>query len=1643
MIDDKNPFDPKKVEKDLQNQSQVEKVEKSQEANFSKKEGEEEIAKISFLQKIKKRIKRKEKPVVEQPQTEEVEVESKEEEPPEELPQNETIESEEQEEKGPIKIIGPNQIKKGSSANLEARGEDFDYDWQSSNSTVAYVAGNGKGAIVSGVSKGRAEITAVGKESEQTGKIQIIVLDDDQEEKKKEEESEKEKPEPEETQKPEQELEKAPQGEAADLGEGAKEMGTAESEAAVTGASGAAEGATATAGAETAAATAGAGAAEGAAVAGATAAPILPYILIALSIILGIVAIVILIILISSVLKNAGRTPPEYPDYNTQADSKNAGIVTAASQNKDAGLLAKAIGLETQDVLEGIENEAIANNNFLNAKNVFAQEDLVQDMDKLKTNKNTLLYSLPKKQDYIKEKITENKNLINSLAQSNSDKTKIKDAQSEINEIETDYSKYLNIDSPILQINPFDLNMIKTGQVDKRIILVLKKLVDFSLDQQKTDPGRWTTFKIAQIYKADPYDKRETPLDEDQKFVSAHHFGQALDITVVGNYKCKKKGLTGSETTWYPCYVSYQGGGPQNPSIDKSKNYAALTIPYALSSLQESIGEIDISGSRNFYSIFEYLGQQTIREELNIDENFWDNSTPFSEDKILASLIAQKTNLPIGAVSAFLYSNDTKSIDRGTVEVNLNLAQGSLSGSNWNEILMNVFKAYMRQTLGLQGTSTNDFTSNQDLGKGILEKSFGKNPAKDKVFSAISRSNTYYQNLWQLNEDELKQLQKKQNLESLEQNIGNKFKESFIKPDDPNARNNWLGLPEGDLNNPDYQKKAGRYILAKTLNLDDINQAFEDSDYFFQKAPLSPELAFDLCANNNESTCPAYEIIKDPNNYFKKVGDSIISKKDMGLELNSDLGNDFKKAVGKNQISLTDLAEIKADSAKNEKITSLLRQYINSILLDNLEIRTELPGIFEENRITNGDFSFVLPLLGLNLVSREATLPPNTLEKLFLPNVKVTDVMGELAGFEALQALGVNPWGIDKSIFPDDWYKNPETFGQIAAVNWLSDYGIEIGSLDQNGKLQIDIKNFDDFLNTIVGESEDQGLVIPDNLAAFFGLSGESLKSIIQDFHNNKNQSAAQTILSETADQRLGLTPGTTFSLLSGQIDFDNWLKNSWQNSALLPLANQEATSALGLPEGSVVNIQDLVNGINNNDSTSINAFLFDVAQAKLGATFKIPPTIIYSLFNSGGDYDSQIENLRNIAVDKIVQNIASNQDQYDALKTAYTNYFYGQDNNILKSYIASSLDIPDSDTQYFINNDLQAAVKIIGAAKINQQIRINLGTEGIGYDQIKEMFFGDSNLQKPDPNNQSALKSYQEKQAENKERALKQTGYSLSDSYLISQDPTVPIGTSEILSTGTQAQKNRLLVDYVSNKAGIPGSLINDLVLSEDFDLQNLNVQNFVASIPGIDKYIDKAQQLQNVLSDLKTFSETKDIGSFSLGSAAFLQDKTGIPISDLQQWNYALSNPSGLDTQMFFASKLGITNAIDGALGIPGFSTMVVGAVQCAGGNAFACATTALNVLSSILGIGKVSCENPQATAQKQIRTTLTEIINTDPTPTKIITLRDQDLYYFSGLDDNGEATAGLNDILSEKYGPINDRGDKGMFTSPTMWDHIHMGY
>ena len=1341
------------------------------------------------------------------------------------------------------------------------------------------------------------------------------------------------------------------------------------------------------------------------------------------------------------------------------------GRVLAASTTQDASLLSSGIAQKVESEIKNIDTETTCQ------KNDTSCQQTKEKIEKAKTNIEALAAQGPVSKDFAKSKIRETKSLLKETASSvglpTTKKTAAQKIEKELEGENKDIERILNLKSPILYINPFDLSMIKQGKADKRIIAVLNKLIDFSLSQ---DSPRWKMFKIGRIFKASPYAKKEVPLEESKEHISAHHFGQAIDITVVGQYKCTTKMLFSKKTTWYPCYVFHQGGAPPSTGIGKASSYAELSVPLALAGIQNELGPIDLKKTRSFWESFIEIGEQSLQEELAIPSDYWYQGTFSIPEKILAAYISQQTKISPQAIIEALAYNDEEALSKGIIASQLNLPLGSLEGRSWEERFVNTYQAYVRKALGLEGSDLKNFTSAQDLGRAIIQKHFNVSDWSEEeieqVFATISLSTTYYQNTWHISKEKLETLVAQKDINKLAKEIGAKFQEDFIKKGASSYLEKWLGLPEGDVDSKTYQIAAGRYLLARALQLENPESAFNDPAYFFNKAPLSSAAAIDPCSffSKNQS-CPLYLFFTNPGEYIEKIKSATQETSNSKITLDGAINTILKN--NNNPIStINSIKEAWRDKEQRKQIISALQSTAAQMLLDNLRIKSELPGIFTQ--IEAGNWGFALKLLGLNKITDELTLPPNVLEKLTLPDVDTTEVVEELAAFKSLEALGINPWAIDQSILPDNWFKSSEKFASVATLLWFKNQGLDIITLDDQGRAQLSIKSLDDVVNLLNSEEK---LYAPQ-LASFLGISTEQLAILIKEI--DSNEQFGSSLLAEV-DRRLGLENGSTLNLFSNKTSFSEWSEQVW-SAQLEKLGEQKISEQLNLPTKNDLTFNDLFQAIKQQDEEKLKGFFSEIGYAQMGKTFGLPPEIISNFFDPETLPD-EIELLRESAIELLAQKIANNKETYETIIILYKNYFdqnlnpdeiefigrLGIDPNEaeLQKRIAKSLDMPEKEAEPFVQNKIGTALANFSIAQIAKIQKEYLGEEAMSYKEIKQAF-------KPEitSTNPKDIAVFHQKQREIKKQQTEKLVYAFTDIALIKQDDSIPPGFTKALIKGSKEEKAEKISAWLANQANLPLEIqeeIQNLILTQD--ISQINWESVVRSIPQLNEYLTQLEnlktaweELQNIAQNINEIENLDDANVILQNTAAVLEMigiKTNIPLQEISQAIEMFDNLQDISSFEELLQNGDLTIALlkmaEDRLGLPSIN---IGGVEIGVSDIVAIFVFSANPVTVLgmklagpilkaFGLIGTKCEDPRIIAQKQIRTTIGEILKTEPPPLQIITLRKEDVYYFSGLNDKGEISEDLKDILTEKYGPLEKRGQRGMFISPLMWDHIHVGY
>ncbi|TSC90678.1 MAG: colicin import membrane protein, partial [Candidatus Berkelbacteria bacterium Licking1014_96] len=380
------------------------------------------------------------------------------------------------------------------------------------------------------------------------------------------------------------------------------------------------------------------------------------------AVIIGIIIILLVIIIafILSQIDGAGRSPKEEPNQNSQADMIDRGKAIA---NASGGVnsLVQAEGMAGDKSFNTAKDEI--NDSTKNYANLPNKEVLNKTAEELSLNLEVLqskaaddLY-VAKQTEKINGLTGQLKNYTADCSKTDENCQKIDENANKVEAAMNEIKNYtftkketslLGRDElikirPGMEINSLDLQYIKDNKIDIRILRLINHLGE----------AGWDRLKISRIVDFDQTDNESNVNNEDEATVSAHNSGEALDITIVGTYKCSKHwGLTDFRR---PCYVYYQTGfrpnsstsygGPNGDSFDEifanfafgqaseilnggsidAENWADFLVQAGISALIEETGLTP--------TIFEFpttdsgLGAYALGESLGIDPNAFERMT--------------------------------------------------------------------------------------------------------------------------------------------------------------------------------------------------------------------------------------------------------------------------------------------------------------------------------------------------------------------------------------------------------------------------------------------------------------------------------------------------------------------------------------------------------------------------------------------------------------------------------------------------------------------------------------------------------------------------------------------------------------------------------------------------------------------------------------------------------------------------------------------------------------------------------------------------------------------------------------------------------------------------------------------------------
>lgn len=1384
-------------------------------------------------------------------------------------------------------------------------------------------------------------------------------------------------------------------------------------------------------------------------------------------ILIGIVIIILIIAIafIISQIDGAGRTAKQEPNQNAQTDMTDKGKAVA---NAGGGVntLVQAKGMAGDDSYNQLKDEINTNalkvvgNNLLLPKALAAGESPTED--NLTSLSQELSLDLEVLQSgagddiFVAEQTNKISQISNrmqamtnncqpddsSCATINEDAKKMTGIMEEINNYTfTEKKTTLDNQQTIVktktgvEINPLDLSYIKDNKVDVRVLRLINSLAS----------AGWDRLKISRIVDFDPNDDESQVASEDEANISAHNSGQAIDISIVGTYTCKKKDwsnfLSGGKTYHLPCYVYYQTGARPNfltpYGNPRGNSFDQIFTNFAFDEASKNLNLGNFDGN-SFGDFLIQAGTNALIEEMGMTPRIY--NFPTTDYGFGAYALGESLGIDPNVFSQMISAKNTNesmaAFGAGVLSQAMDLPSGSFVGNNRDEILRSIAVNYLKQSLGLERTSPMADFSPQNVGSALLEKILlTRDPDATKQRLSLDE-NTLNKSL------------------NLPPNIASDFKNgqqsyeqfaSNIGANQINVLNSTyknggiersLGLPAGSwpgaaANDGSTMKKIGAAVLARYVLMDE-NSAYTDPDAFVNNLGKQAAVNITVISPDDFAGMVKGEDAKGKlNNIAKnylsdKNGGSFNYQVRQGMQkLNIASGkitsNDFDKVFA--PAELHDILYAVNNSALETSIYSYQAQFGN-YTMDTSDIE----------RIRQGDLSTTAYKVGGALFDQSLNLPSGFSQSLIESRQTPKDLLSQ-AGISLLaQALGID---VSSQALSYSWY------GQGAIPQKLA-------------QTKIEAKGFkpDSFKGNIDNVIAQNGT---DPVISALALNQAEYDLLRASGGNDYIKSKLYGV-----DAAWGVPNGTAFNFATGAATADQVvsslsgsLTQTIKNAGIPGIATSLGLDQNHLPSG------DLLSAFLGQDSGAIVGFFSSLADSSVNQ----------NLLNNNNFFTSLVSgdpaNLKSVIASEglnIFSKLISPKAPNPIISLLTNSYLNGgalSPSDTLKNATGVT---NNGDVLTFLGGQAKSAVSYWGIGQITNAVNQTFGKVGINYDQARVLFAGDPNSAQAKydqtiasgGSQQQATFVYRETMNQTRGAAGKSVGYAYLDLGLNRIDPNIPYGASQILIDGTSEERSQFALNYFASKiqiGGVPlsGGTLNGVInyfKTGNFD--DLNPQVFAAADSTLGLPPGTVQTIQNFVQNNGAFGfDVSDAGGWAASSFnGWFQKETGFDLNSVINFQQSIASgqivaagdPETIITNLLINWAIGeFGSKIDSALGMPGFTSA---AVSCAIPPHYGCIQLGMILLGKLFGFS-IHCQDPVAITREHIRLVLGQALNAPDTPSQIATYRQEDVNYYSGLNDKDEIDMRLQNILYEKYGPVSLRVYKGMFTLPWTYDHIHIGY
>ncbi len=1342
--------------------------------------------------------------------------------------------------------------------------------------------------------------------------------------------------------------------------------------------------------------------------------------------IIGLVLLaVILIFGLIYLASNMGSTPTELPDEDLAADRQDvAEAVCWAGECDKAADEARKVAKGIDEEVEEESEETDSQTSFWQFARAQDKQELSREIKNLSTKTDRILTNFSAlsamggRNRASLEMALDNHQLIKSTisdlnsSQSLADNEGLRDDLTLLSEYNQNILKALQAvnrgqKEPVLAINQYDLRLIKEFKIDIRLLRLLNELARRAQGENEgVGVNQVDEDELYQIIKS-PKATRTKKIDELTKPSKKWSQIKVSRLTQFDPKSDEEAVTSESEAT----RSAHYGGKAADISVvgsykcetkgflgfgDKTKWYPAHVAyqteyrppglnNYLNPNLNDLASVIRLPGNQrghhNIDSALMESGLSQIAQELGIDPRYLINSR-LDSPNLGSAHLEDGLGLPSGTINSIVAGSGSGELSVGSryLEQILGLPGGSIEGSSQEDILKSIGLRVIREGLGLDYSNWQGDWSNYELGKAVVENAYRIDYSEDNLEKIINTNPN--------------QFIRKTGIESLGGSnnetlslVGQAYRTRVNNSQSLSGLSKSIGLPSDTISDLSSSKEsslltAGLYHLSGALGIDPYNQE------------SSQDISLDLL----NSLISSGEISL-PLGISKAQVQSIIANQDdqrreEGLE---NLGQDVIERIKDEQIDnltrekLTELTGVDYYQVGAEDLKNLLtnKERLNEyIKLAGSSLEEELFYQYRPNfgnyQPTIYDYHSIKDGNWQDVVNRIGSSYVET--ELGLPgNSFMAIVDGGSNTDEAIARAGLalilERLGVDNTN-SYGWFDEWEYDGPSKNIK------LEVGQAIVESKGLTSGSFFGDMEEIIKQNGKER-------VAASFNISVEELDQIIET-----DEVPDQTVIDKLswADSSLGLDRGLTYRLYQGEIKAEDYARRVAQ-AQLFGLSNKKLADLVGLDERPDidVNIADLIlNG--NVDNNQLITGLSQLYDRYLGQELSWPKDLALSQITNDPEsrdraLSAGMERLSLILTD-------GNRSQANVLSNLFDRSYIRGEEIGQDEYLEAGLSF----------------VGVSGSTVTDRTVLTNLfnGNIDSAFDEINQEVIKDQTQQ-------TLIGSWIDLRLDGAIGLTRAEIDAIEETYNGWEDGNVGDG--------------RLISVLNSSFEVVDPAVVN--VIEGDLDYLEMTEMFFddeFQQFAGIT--VGQARQIRDIYQGFQ--NGNLEEGEFYTQLATSFGVDRDVVESARAAESIISGGEVGVGTIGYMAYQIGIGEEIDEATGIRGFSRgLIVGLVT---QNWYELGVT---VLSNLLGIGETKCQDPTEITREHIRELVGWTLRAEDLPLQIGVFREEDVNYYNGLSDEGEEDQDRPNLIYDKYGSLEERGNRGLFSNNHMWNHIHIGY